>query len=356
MTKYRRLAACLLATSSVLAASPAPATGPGPATGPSDDVRIGVLGLFHPKQIGISPMSGGTLECISGADRLPVRALLLLELAGPGITIAGRAALAKAVHCGDGQGGYAEFVVSVPGRISRHYSGRLEIQPGTGELLIIVSMELETAVASVVAAEALPGSSLEALKAQAVAARSFLAAGKGRHRNFDFCDTTHCQFLRQPPPVESPAAQAALATRGMVLAYKDEAFAAMYSSSCGGQTHSLEELGIAVRDYPYFSVWCAYCRRHPEKWVSRISENDAAGLAPTESARLKLARRLGWKTFPSNSYSSHREGSSVLLEGVGAGHGIGLCQRGAADMARNGASFPEILQHYYPNTTVKRLP
>jgi peptidoglycan hydrolase-like amidase len=351
MTKHWSFAAAL-----VLAASSAPATSPAPAIGSGHDVRIGVLGLFHPKQLVLSPMAGGILECMSGGERLPVRASLPLQLAGPGITTAGQALLAKPVHCDDGQGGYAEFVVSVPGRISRHYSGRLEIQPGPGELLIIVSMELETAVASVVAAESLPGSSLEALKAQAVAARSFLAAGKGRHRKFNFCDTTHCQFLREPPRTQSSAAQAALATRGMVLAYKDEAFAAMYSSSCGGQTHSLEELGISVRDYPYFSVSCAYCRRHPEKWVSRISENDAAGLAPTESARLKLARKLGWKTFSSNSYSSRRDGSSVLLEGVGAGHGIGLCQRGAADMARNGASFLEILLHYYPNTMVKRLP
>jgi SpoIID/LytB domain protein len=44
------------------------------------------------------------------------------------------------------------------------------------------------------------------------------------------------------------------------------------------------------------------------------------------------------------------------LEGVGVGHGIGLCQRGAADMARNGASFLEILEHYYPNTALRRLP
>ena len=351
MKQYWSLVACL-----VLSASSALATSSTLAPNSTQDVRIGVLGLFHAKQIVISPAAGRTLECMSGAERLPVRAWLPLQLAGTGIKIAGQAALARSVHCDDGQGGYAAFVVSVPGRISRHYSGKLEIQPGSGELIITVSMELETAVASVVAAEALPGSPLEALKAQAVAARSFLAAGKGRHRKFDFCDTTHCQFLREQPRAQSPANQAALATQGMVLAYKEEVFAAMYSSSCGGQTHSLEELGIAVRDYPYFSVSCAYCRRHPEKWVSRISENDATGLAPTESARLKLARRLGWKIFPSNSYSSHRDGSSVLLEGVGAGHGIGLCQRGAADMARNGSPFLEILQHYYPNTTVKWLP
>jgi stage II sporulation protein D len=244
----------------------------------------------------------------------------------------------------------------VPNRISRHYSGKLQIQPEPSQLLIIVNMDVETAVASVVAAETLPGTPLEALKAQAVAARSFLAAGKGRHREIDFCDTTHCQFLREPPRAQAPAAQAALATLGMVLAYREEVFAAMYSSSCGGQTHSLKELGIAVRDYPYFAVKCAYCRRHPEKWVSRISESDAAGLAATESARLKLARKLGWKTFPSNSYTTRQEYGAVLLEGVGVGHGIGLCQRGAADMARNGASFLEILEHYYPNTTVKQLP
>jgi stage II sporulation protein D len=141
----------------------------------------------------------------------------------------------------------------------------------------------------------------------------------------------------------------------LVLAYHDQAFAAMYSSSCGGRTHSLEELGLQVRDYPYFAVECSYCRRHPEKWATRISESDAHGLARTEKSRLNLARRLGWKALPSNSYSAHQDESSVLLEGAGAGHGLGLCQRGGADMARNGASFAEILRHYYPNTELKQM-
>src|SRR5260221_13879275 len=95
-------------------------------------------------------------------------------------------------------------------------------------------MDVETAVASIVVAESPPHAPMEALKAQAVAARSFLAAGKGRHSGFDFCDTTHCQFLRQPPAADSPAAQATSATRGLVLAYKGRGFAAMYSASCGG--------------------------------------------------------------------------------------------------------------------------
>ena len=200
-----------------------------------------------------------------------------------------------------------------------------------------------------------PDTPLEALKAQAVAARSFLAAGKGRHRGFDFCDTTHCQFLREAPQASSAAALATAATSGLVLAYQDEVFAAMYSASCGGKTHTLDELGIAVRDYPYFSVVCDYCHRHPERWMVSLEAHDAAELKGTEASRLKVARKLGWQTFPSNSYETQREGERVLVQGTGKGHGIGLCQRGAADMARQGASFQQILEHYYPNTHVKQL-
>jgi stage II sporulation protein D len=44
----------------------------------------------------------------------------------------------------------------------------------------------------------------------------------------------------------------------------------------------------------------------------------------------------------------------VVLEGMGVGHGIGLCQRGGADMARHGASFQQILEHYYPNAEIRQ--
>jgi stage II sporulation protein D len=324
------------------------------ATAQEKQVRIGVLALFHPKEVFVSPLSGKPLDCLTGAERWPVRAPLRLVLAGTSIRILdGHRAAAGSFTCDNGQGGPTEFTVNVPGKISRRYLGKLEIKPQPLELLIIIGMDVETAVASIVAAESPPHAPMEALKAQAVATRSFLAAGQGRHSGFDFCDTTHCQFLRQPPAAESPAVQAASQTRGLVLAYKGQGFAAMYSASCGGRTHSLEELGIPVRDYPYYGVICDYCRRHPERWVAQISEADAANLSPTESSRLKLARKLGWKTVPGNSYSSRTEGGKVVLEGTGVGHGIGLCQRGGADMARNGASFQQILEHYYPNTELK---
>ena len=318
-------------------------------------VRIGVLGLFHPQEIVVSPAGVIPLICAAGEDRWTLNGPLRVALDRATMRIVNQSnIITKSLTCDDGLSGAAEFVVTVPGKLARHYRGKLEILPQTRELVVIVAMELETAVASIVMAESPPDAPIEALKAQAVATRSFLIAGKGRHSAFDFCDTTHCQFLRQAPEPGGRASQATAVTRGLVLAYKGEAFAAMYSASCGGRTHSLEELGITVRGYPYYAVDCDYCRRHPEKWVAKISQTDAQGLAGTENSRLKLARKLGWKTVPGNSYSSHEEGGAVVLEGSGRGHGIGLCQRGGADMARHGATFQQILEHYYPNTEIKQ--
>ncbi|HKR94940.1 MAG TPA: SpoIID/LytB domain-containing protein [Candidatus Angelobacter sp.] len=318
-------------------------------------VRISVLGLFHPQEIVVFQTGVRPLICTAGAERWlvtkPIR--MILDRATMRIVNHGNI-VTKSLNCDDGLASVTEFVVTVPGKLARHYQGKLEIVPQARELVVIVAMEMETAVASIVMAESPPDAPIEALKAQAVATRSFLIAGKGRHSGFDFCDTTHCQFLRQAPEPRSRIFEATAATRGLVLAYKGETFAAMYSASCGGRTHSLEELGIAVRGYPYYAVDCDYCHRHPEKWVAKISQTDVQGLSPTESSRLKLARKLGWKTVPGNSYSSHEEDGAMVLEGSGRGHGIGLCQRGGADMARHGATFQQILEHYYPNTEIKQ--
>jgi stage II sporulation protein D len=58
---------------------------------------------------------------------------------------------------------------------------------------------------------------------------------------------------------------------------------------------------------------------------------------------------------PSNNFTARTEEREVILEGVGQGHGVGFCQRGAKAMAEAGASFREIISHYFPNTTLTSL-
>ena len=253
-------------------------------------VQIGVFNLFRPVELRVSPVSGALLVD-TGDDRAilegrQARAITLASISAP-------------VRVSALDGTDADFRLSIPGRIERQFHGILTVQAGDHKLIAVVAMDREVAVASVVAAEMPASAPMEALKAQAVVARAYFAAAEPRHDGFDFCDSTHCQFLRERPEPRSDAFQATRETRGQVLAYLGKPFAALYSASCGGQTRSLEGDGAG---YPYYSVPCNFCRRHSP--------------------------------------------------GVVQGHQLGLCQHGAAGMARSGAGYREILEHYYPGTSV----
>jgi peptidoglycan hydrolase-like amidase len=287
----------------VLSLGPAPAPAPIPS-----DVRVGVFGLFHPGMLTVSAAEGA-ISLRGDRDGCVLRggdqARITLDGGAVHVTCPAVAFSAPSVRVTGPSGGPADLEMGVPGKIGRTFRGRLDVTSAGGELTPVMSMDLETAVASVVAAEQIGSTPLEALKAQAVAARSFLVAARGRHHGFDFCDTTHCQFLREPPAADRPAALAARETAGIVLAFRGAPLAAFYSASCGGRTRTLAEAGLqAAGGYPYFGVECAYCaRRH---------------------------------------------------EGERSGHGVGLCQEGAAGLAaERGASFTDILQYYYPGTTLE---
>ncbi|HXZ26508.1 MAG TPA: SpoIID/LytB domain-containing protein [Terriglobales bacterium] len=324
-----------------------------------DSVRIGVLGLFHPREFTVRP-AGDVLRVECGAHRWTLEGTQSVRLR----------LRPSAIECVAGQGrrtaasvrvrarsGEADFLLAVPGRIERRYRGVLEIAPRPHELEAVVVMDREVAVASAVAAESPPGAPLEALKAQAVVTRSYYAATRGRHPRFDFCDTTHCQFLRQPPQQGSLAWLAAQSTRGWVLAYQGATLPALYSASCGGRTHTLAELGLRADGYPYFAVDCPYCQKRSPVWESRLDPAEGEPLlgARSERARLAVGRELGWSAVPGADYQARREGGEVVVRGRGAGHGLGLCQAGAADLAAHGSSFRQILEHYFPNTTLANL-
>jgi stage II sporulation protein D len=329
-----------------------------PATGQT--VRIGVFGLFKPRQLTVTAVEGSALMATAGPKSFgldPSAGLAVLNVSASGsrllVSSSENSAYAPSLRASARDGGAGEFILAVPGKLRRRFSGVLQVTADGGVLTAVVEMDLERAVASVVQAESPPGAPLEALKAQAVAARSYFIAGHGGHRAFDFCDTTHCQFLREAPPADSPANIAALATRGLVLAYRDSPFAALYSASCGGHTRTLADAGLRVHDYPYYAVACEYCRTHPSPWTARLASDDAALLSRgTEAERLSLARRLGWSTVRSNDYVISLHQDRAVVTGVGSGHGIGLCQRGTAAMARAGADYRTILGHYYPNTSI----
>ncbi|HSS96294.1 MAG TPA: SpoIID/LytB domain-containing protein [Terriglobales bacterium] len=329
----------------------------------AQEIRVGVFGLFHTHEFKLAPVAGSAVVVHIGDKSLVLEkssGIASVQFAIEGsqiVTSAGAQTLrAKQISVTSREGSTADFILMIPGRITRQYHGSLVICLNSGVLTAVVSMDLETAVASVVGAESTPDVPIEALKAQAVAARSYYVAGKGRHHGFDFCDTTHCQLLREPTLESSRVREAVSSTRGLVLVYQSQPFAAMYTRSCSGHTRTAADRGLPPGVYPYYSVECKQCQQNPFRWQRHIATSDALQLhSSNEASRLTVVRRLGWNTIPGDDFTMEKTGDQTILRGIGMGHGIGLCQAGAAAMARKGASFREILAHYYPNTSLAGL-
>ena len=334
----------------------------GPSARASADIRIGVLGLFHPRRLIVRSADERDIALQGERDTCVLRgrepAHVQVTDGSMRASCGNRTLGGRVLRITSGIGGAANIELTVPDKLARTFRGRLDITADRGELAAVVFMDLETAVASVVAAEQLPGTPIEALEAQAVAARSYFVAAAGRHRGFDFCDTTHCQFLREPPGPDQAPFRAAGETSGLVLTFHGAPMAAFYSASCGGRTRSLGEAGLPATDgYPYVSVECSYCARHGQEWERRLTlDQDAERLAAerSEGARLAVGRRNGWSVVPGNTFDVSREERTLVLHGRGAGHGIGLCQAGAAAMAKERrATFSAILAHYYPGAALE---
>lgn len=321
------------------------------------ELRIGVFGLFHPSELVLRASPPGALSVhLAGEEwRLEGPQTAHFQVSPTGIlcTTTDRVITTSEVRV-SGTGSRTDFILSVPGKIERRFVATLDILLRGGELVPVLTTDLETAVESVVAAESDRQAPGEALKAQAIAARSFYVASSARHQYFQFCDTTHCQFLREPPQECDVARSAASETKGLILLYMGEPLAALFSASCGGRTRTLSEAGMAAVDgYPYYAVECRPCLKSTSHWKRWFPmEYDSLLEDQAEAHRIELNRLLGWNALPGYNYEVSREGDHLVVHRRGEGHGIGLCQRGAVAMAGSGANYRLILNHYYPNTVI----
>jgi stage II sporulation protein D len=255
-------------------------------------------------------------------------------------------------------------------------------------------LPLEDYVAHVLSAEASTDNQPESLKALATVIRTYALKNLGRHKDegYDFCRTTHCQRFESTEP--SPAAlNAAQQTAGLVLRDDNNAIADTYfSASCGGMTANVKTLWgtpapkylSGVRDdYCHAganSHWtdvipsdrlAAALRSDPRTDVGEtireliVSQRDQTGRAQLVSItgrqkrvisgwefKLIVGRTLGWNVLKSSRFTVSRSGSAFVFKGTGFGHGLGLCQEGAHEMAQRGYNFRQILAKYFSGASV----
>lgn len=274
---------------------------------------------------------------------------------------------------------------------------------GSGET---VSLDLETYLAGVVAAEMSPTFEEEALKAQAIVARTFTlrrlansatdVAIRG-HEAVVCNDAGHCQAYYSEETNrerwgddyeenDNRCRQAIAATAGQVVTYGGELAATFYHSTCGGKTASAAE--VWGRAYPYLITvncdWDQAAPRYEDQATIALADlpyllgdginpclaladGEAASVVPVAEGETASGRVVnvvyGDLTFPATEFRQKTginstafrltvDGDNLLIATRGYGHGVGLCQQGANGMAAAGYRYEEILAHYYPGTEI----
>jgi stage II sporulation protein D len=180
----------------------------------------------------------------------------------------------------------------------RRYSGTMEIVGNPRNTLTVVNeLPLETYLRGVVPNELSPRtfSQIEALKAQAVAARTYIVRNMGQYKSegYDICDTDACQVYFGAGTEDPLSSQAVAETSGMIAVYNDQPINALYSSTCGGRTENAEN--IFEEKMPYLvSTICEYNHPEPLRFSSTgfLPDWKQGVLAVAEVSNFSDARRF----------------------------------------------------------------
>jgi len=270
--------------------------------------------------------------------------------------------------------------------------GRVIVKRQNGKLLAINEVPLEDYVKGVVPSEMSAAWHPEALKVQAIATRTYALykMRQNARKDFDVLASIKDQvYLYRGRASAGAAARAVDDTRDLVLAYRDEPILAVFSSTAAGQTE--DAWNVWAVDMPYLKgVECPFDLNSPwYQWRTDIAlpmleqrlrdegfpVGIIASLAPatyTKAGRViqvrilhsggelyvkgdDLRRVLGYTVLPSTQFDFDIVGMQVQFAGRGNGHGVGLCQWGAKELAERGYSAETILRYYYPGADIRDL-
>lgn len=276
----------------------------------------------------------------------------------------------------------------------RYYLGELIFyQLKSNTFFIVNQLELETYLLGVLPGETVDTFNLEAIKAQAIASRTYALSEIQTSKNtkWHIKNTTKSQVFVGTSAVNEKFNKAVIETRGIIMIDKDRPFRAYFSSSCGGATANLnsmpweKEKSMIMVGRP-----CDYCNKMKPanfNWVAKFSKStiqkalqdyglkEIATIADIKILKqdsfgrvleleivddnkkqyvlsaLRFRNEVVKESFKLRSclFTVSMDAQNVTFNGVGWGHGVGLCQYGSQGMALEGKSFSDILKFYYDN-------
>jgi len=283
----------------------------------------------------------------------------------------------------------------------RPYRGNLEIKKIGEKIWVINVVDIEEYLKGVVPWEIgkINRNLIEAAKAQAVAARTYTFAHLNRYEElgFDLYATAKDQVYAGTLAEDKLINEAIMKTRGIILTYEGRPIEAKYHSTCGGNTADFSDVWPG-NPPPYLrSVVCGFCNESPHfRWKLEITKGEFFNRLRRNLSRINITipegemiRQIAFirnpkskriieakiittdreykipsyhlrQTFGSEEdpdgmlkstyFTMSAKGDTIIIEGRGYGHGVGMCQSGAIGMAKRGKNYKEILRHYYPKT------
>lgn len=281
---------------------------------------------------------------------------------------------------------FCNWTILSPASKMRAYEGDFELSIAKGELKLINVLDIDTYLEGVVSSEGGAGHRLAYYEAQAVISRTYALNNLNRHQNEDFalCERVHCQAYLGKRAGSAIIDTAVQHTKGFVLLDANaHYYPTFFHANCGGQTCEPQYIwNEQVNGLKSFQdTFCIHTKQATwvksiplQDWTNFIVDKYHFPIQDSLSSALMQSfaqtQRMAFYLHPvygiplrdlreqfklkSTFFDAVVVGNEVMLYGKGFGHGVGLCQEGAMQMAKKGYTFDQILTYYYPGAILTK--
>jgi stage II sporulation protein D len=272
-----------------------------------------------------------------------------------------------------------------PALSSKELDDDLMLRGDMGSISVINILNLEKYIAGVIESEGGPATHAEFYKAQAILARTFAVKNFYRHgtEGYNLCDSEHCQAYNGKSRMNPEIPAAVLATEGLVLYDRlGNLVNPAYHSNCGGMTSDAARVWNQPLTHlqPVTDPFCLNSRN--ATWEITLGREEWMAYLASKGFKKELLLQADFNFHPSSREKYYRLGDrqvelavirkdlklksawfsitpdrdKVVFHGRGYGHGVGMCQEGAMNMAAKGYVYVDILHFYFKDVAIGRIP
>ena len=266
-------------------------------------------------------------------------------------------------------------------KIKRNYGGAISFRVNNKKLDIVNRVDMDEYLKGVLPKEMSPSFPMESLKAQALCSRSFAINNYNKFikNGYNLDDTTRSQVYYGKDVEEKTTNKAVEETIGQVIKYDGKVAETIFCASSGGYTVASSE-AWGGNSVPYLISKEDPYSVHPWKYELKNSDLKKLNLSDVFSVSLDynnsnrvnnltfstskgdvkikatdFRNKIGNTIIKSTLFDVNVIGNKVFVSGKGYGHGVGMSQYGAVEMAKKGSNYKDIIEFYFPGTNIEKI-